>query len=1074
MLSLTPMPDITPPFSSFATEFARLNIRQREAVTHPDGPVLVVAGPGTGKTQLLAARVAWLLLQPDARPQEILCLTYTEAAARNMRERLLRFVGPAAHRVAIHTFHSFGQLIISENADRLGYHELTVASELEVELIFRELIDGLPKGHVLRRDTGSDPYFEIKRLKPLLEAMNREGWSEALLAEKLEEYRLSLPLDDEYIYKVAVKSKGAKAGDINKTKVAIEEQRIELTAAAIQLFEPYRRALLARQRYTYDDMLGWATRLLTDDEGLLQSYQERFQHFLVDEYQDTNGAQSQLLHLLAGYWDNPSVLAVGDDDQSIYRFQGASVANVLEFTRRYPSARIVVLEENYRSSAAVLAAAGALIAHNQERLSRQRQDVTKQLFARHPRFAASPVAAPALRSYDSPLHEAAHVAAEVAALHQAGWPAGGGAVLVHNHDQHDLLARLLTAAGVPYHRSRKVNVLATEPLAASLHRALTYVAAALQPTPEVAEAALFSVLHLDALAVPPVELVRLAAGYRARHGHGHQDKAAVALPWRDWAAQATTDDSLARELGLSGEGRQALRRALLRLDSWVQAAASRPLPALLELMCLETLLPACLLTHPHPAHLLAVANALLQFGRDESRRDANLQPADFLATWNRLAATKEGLPVEQTSGSDAARLQLLTAHAAKGLEFERVWVLGCQQSKWCKAHRNDGYKLPPLLQDAPGEKAAEEESRRLFFVAMTRAQEHLTLSYVRTDDKGKDSSECMFISELRAALGLVETACEVPAAVLEAARLQQLAPPPPPAPLPDPALLDGLLADFALSATTLNAYLRCPIGCYYEQLLRVPGPRGEALHFGTAVHDALEQHFRQAQQNPGQRFGGADALVAAFERRFARARGDMAPAAFERRLHAGQAQLRAYHAQWQASWLPTAVVEHGVRLARTPSGIPLKGKLDRLDPRADGSGHDVLDYKTGNPDKATAKLKAAPYDPAAGLAEWHRDERLRGGDYWRQAVFYHLLLTHDTERRFRPASVSLDYIQPAQEPGKLPRLLRKQVVIGPQDEATVLAQIEAVDSAIRAHRFDQGCGECAWCRLRPAHSPPAT
>ena len=1061
------MLDGTPPLASFTTEFSRLNARQREAVTHPDGPVLVVAGPGTGKTQLLAARVAWLLQQPDARPQEILCLTYTEAAARNMRERLLRFIGPAAHRVAIHTFHSFGQLIIGENADRLGYHELAVASELDIELLFRELLDGLPQGHLLRRDTGSDPYFEIKRLKPLLETMNREGWSEAMLAEKLEEYRLSLPLDDAYIYKKAVPAKGARAGDVNQAKLALEEQKIELTMAAIALFEPYRRALLARQRYTYDDMLGWATKLLTDDEGLLQSYQERFQHFLVDEYQDTNGAQSQLLHLLAGYWDNPSVLAVGDDDQSIYRFQGASVANVLDFTRRYPSARIVVLEENYRSSAAVLAAAGALIAHNQERLTRQLPDLTKQLIARHPRFAASGVAAPVLRSYDSPLHEAAHVAAEIVALHQTGWPAGGVAVLVRNNDQHDLLARLLTAAGVPYYRSRKVNVLTTEPLAASLHRVLTYVAAALLPDPGIAEAALFNVLHLDALTVPPVELVRLAAGYRARHGYARRDETVVVLPWRDWAAQATTDDTLARELGLSAEGRAALRQALARLDSWVQAAASCPLPTLLELICLETLLPAHLVAHPYPAQLLAVANALVQFGRDESQRDTNLQPAEFLTTWNRLATTKEGLPVEQTSGSDAARLQLLTAHVAKGLEFERVWVLGCQQSKWARAHRNDGYRLPPLLQDTPGEKATEEESRRLFFVAMTRAQEHLTLSYARTDAKGKDSSECLFISELREAMGLPESAWEVPVAVLEAARLQQLVLPPPPAPLPDPAVLEGLLASFTLSATVLNAYLKCPIGCYYEQLLKVPRPRGESMLFGSAVHEALEQYFRLSQRQPEQPFGDAEALAAGFAARYARHRHELPAADFDRRQYAGRTLLRAYHARWHATWQNTSVVEHTVNRAVVPGGVALNGKLDRLDPRPDGAGHDVLDYKTGNPDNPSAKANvlAAIHNPTATLADWHQDEKQRGGDYWRQGVFYHLLLTHDTEARFRPASISFCYIKPVEKAGQAPVYVRKRIVITPEAEATVLAQIQAVDAAIRNHEFDHGCGGCSWCLL---------
>ena len=1069
------MPDGTPPLASFDAEFARLNARQREAVTHPDGPVLVVAGPGTGKTQLLAARVAWLLQQPGAHPQEILCLTYTEAAARNMRERLLRFIGPAAHRVAIHTFHSFGQLVISENADRLGYHDLTVASELEIELIFRGLIDGLPEGHVLRRDTGSDPYYEIKRLKPLLETMNKEGWREAMLAEKLEEYRLSLPLDDAYLYKRAVPANGARAGDVNQGKLAQEQQKIALTAAAIQLFEPYRQALLARQRYTYDDMLGWATKLLTEDESLRQSYQKRFQHFLVDEYQDTNGVQSHLLHLLAGNCDNPSVLVVGDDDQSIYRFQGASVANVLDFTTRYPGARTVVLAENYRSSAAVLMAAEALIAHNQERLTRQREDITKQLVARHPRFATSAVAAPVLRSYDSPLHEAAHVAAEIAALHLAGWPAGGGAVLVHNHDQHELLARLLTAAGVPYHRSRKVNLLTTEPLAASLHRALTYVAAALLSDPGLAEAALFSVLHLDALAVPPVELVRLAAGYRARYGYTHRSEttagAAPAAPcWRSWAGQAATDDTLAQELGLSADGRTALQQALARLDSWVQAAASQPLPALLELICLETLLPAHLMVHPHPEHLLAGATALLQFGRDESQRAAHLPVADFLETWNRLATTVEGLPVAQTSGSDAARLQLLTAHGAKGLEFERVWVLGCQQSKWAKAHRNDGYKLPPLLQDVPGEKAAEEESRRLFFVAMTRAQEHLTLSYARTDDKGKDSNECLFISELRAATGLLDTVCTVPVAMLEAARLQQLAPPPPPAPLPDPAVLNDLLARFTLSATVLNAYLACPIGCYYEQLLKVPGPRGEALLFGSAVHGALENHFRQSQRHPAQQFGDADALVTEFAALYARHRHELPAADFERRQYAGQTLLRDYHTRWNATWQSTAVIEHNVSRAVVPGGVALKGKLDRLDPRPDGAGHDVLDYKTGKADSPYAKANIAPasYNPAATLADWHQDEKLRGGNYWRQGIFYYLLLTHDTEARFRPASVSFSYIKPVEKAGQVPVYELRKIVVTPEAEATVLAQIQAVDAAIRNHEFDYGCGECSWCQLRSA------
>ena len=1057
------MLDGTPPLPAFSTEFARLNLRQREAVTYPDGPVLVVAGPGTGKTQLLAARVAWLLQQPDTRPQEVLCLTYTEAAARNMRRRLLRFIGPAAHRVAIHTFHSFGQLIIHENADQLGYHDLTVASDLEMRELLTELIDGLPTGHPLRRDTG-DPYYEIKRLAPLFQDMKREGWREAHLLRELEAYRVGLPEQAAYQYKRANAAKGIKVGDPKQKELAEEEDKIARSVAAVKLFGTYQALLRQRKRYDYDDMLAWATTLLTDHPHLLLGYQERYQHFLVDEYQDTNGAQSQLLHLVAGYWDNPSLLVVGDDDQSIFRFQGASMDNMLAFRRRYPSAKVVVLEENYRSSTAVLSAAEALIDHNQERLSRQMPGISKRLVARHPHFATSAVAAPVLRYYASPQHEAAHVAAELAALHAQGWPQGGGAVLARDHAQLDLVAQLLAAAGVPFYRKRQVNILAEESLATQLHRVLSYLALTLRPQPAAAEPALFVLLHLDYLAIPPTDLVRLAAGYRLRYAR----RPAEALTWRDWAEQAATRDEVAIELGLSAGGQAALHKALTLLDSWVQAAASRPLTAVVELICLDTLLPWQLRQHARPDHLLAVARTLLQFVRAEASRAPGRQVSELLVAWDALAQTPEGLALEHTTGTDTAALQLLTAHGAKGLEFERVWLLGCQQSKWLKTYKSARFRLPPSLGAGLSEEAEQEDARRLFFVALTRAQEHLTISLSRLDEAGKEATECLFVSELRVATGLRGLDYELEASVLAAAQQHWLAPAPAPAPIPSPALLRELLADFTLSATTLNAYLRCPIGCYYEQLLQVPGLRTEPLLFGSAIHEALEQHFRQSQRHPTLNFGSADDLSAAFATRFARHHTELPAAAFGRWLQAGQSQLRAYHQHRQPGWQSGALVEHSIGQAVLPNGIVLKGKIDRLDARPDGLGHDVVDYKTGNPANARPKLRPAAYAPQATLADWHQDEALRGGDYWRQAVFYQLLLSHDTEARFRPASVSFDFVQPVEQTGQEPVFERKYVVITPQDEATVLTQIHAVDTAIRAHQFDHGCGECAWCQLRAA------
>ena len=1083
---------------AFAAELARLNERQRQAVTHPDGPLLVVAGPGTGKTQLLAARVAWLLLQPDARPQEILCLTYTDAAARNMRQRLLRFIGPEAHRVAIHTFHSLGQLIIQENGSALGRHDLEPATALDAEEVLRELLDQLPAGHPLRRDLGA-AYYDLPHLKALFQTMKREGWVPDQLLAALEEYRLGLPFDPTYIYKnppKAERDKGARPGDVIAHKLQAEEHHIERSAAAVALFGGYQAALAARSRFDYDDMLAWAARLLQENEHLLLRYQERFQHFLVDEFQDTNGAQSRLLYLLAGYWDNPSLLVVGDDDQSIFRFQGASVANVLAFHQRFPQAAVVVLTDNYRSSGQVLATAHDLIGRNHERLARQLPGLSKELLARHPRFAAAPEL-PRLRRYASPLHEAADVAEHLTRLHHAGpWPAGGVGIIARNHDQLDRLALLLRAAGVPFLRRRPVDALA-EPLAAALRRVLRYLAAALRPDelPE-ADAALFELLHLPALAVPPADLVRLAVGHqhhrRATHAAGHP-----ALPWRAWAGQAL-DAPLPAGLGfvglesaglgsagpgtgglgvggpmlgglaqpaLSAGGRAALSGALALVDGWVQAATALPLPGLLERVLLETLLPAALPAATQPEHLLAVARTLLAWGRTEARRQLGAGPAELLRTWELVASTREGLPVEQSGGSDEAALELLTAHGAKGLEWEHVWVLGCQQVAWRRKGGDRGFRLPPELAATPGDAADCEEARRLFFVALTRAQHQLTISWASAADDGKDLVPCEFVAELEQD-GLYPEDVVVPAAVLAAARRAELAPPPPPAPVPDAALLDELLADFTLSATSLNAYLACPLACYYEQILRVPVPRREKMLFGTAAHRALEAFFRQAQQPGASGFAAADELAELFRRYFARARFELPAAMYQKLATAGPALLRAWWAQAQPSARPTAVVEYAVQ-ATLPGGTRLAGKLDRLDLHPDGRRADVLDYKTGRYETTRARLVPAP--PAAAeatLPEWLADARLRGGDYWRQGVLYGLLLAHDPDHRYEAVSLRFEFLQPVRQPGQLPRYERYRLVPTLADEATVLAQAAAVDAAIRRHEFGPGCGQCAWCRLQ--------
>src|SRR6201985_2525497 len=194
----------------FQEALDRLNPEQRSAVEKMDGPVLVIAGPGTGKTQILAARIGKILLETDAQPNEILCLTYTDAGAVAMRKRLFEFIGPDAYRVNIYTFHAFCNEIIQENLDYFGKLNLESLSDLESAMFFRELVDELPSDSLIKRFTG-DIYYDAPRLKSLFSDMKRENWSAEVIEKSVDDYLADLPLREAYIYKKANAAKGIKA-----------------------------------------------------------------------------------------------------------------------------------------------------------------------------------------------------------------------------------------------------------------------------------------------------------------------------------------------------------------------------------------------------------------------------------------------------------------------------------------------------------------------------------------------------------------------------------------------------------------------------------------------------------------------------------------------------------------------------------------------------------------------------------------------------------------------------------------------------------------------------------------------
>ncbi|HLP38695.1 UvrD-helicase domain-containing protein, partial [Lacibacter sp.] len=273
----------------FLEEYERLNEKQKLAVDHIEGPVMVIAGPGTGKTQILASRIGKILLETDALPQNILCLTYTDAGVVAMRKRLLKFIGPDAYKVNIYTYHAFCNDVIQENLSQFEKTALDPLSELEKIELFKELIDSFPKNHPLKRYRG-DVYFEITNLDRLFSTMKKEGWTATFIEQKIDEYLTDLPTRDEYVYKR--KYKQFNAGDLKKEKLDEETERMEKLRAAVKEFDRFQQLMRKRNRYDFDDMITWVIKAFEENKNMLANYQEQFQYILVDEFQDSSGTQN--------------------------------------------------------------------------------------------------------------------------------------------------------------------------------------------------------------------------------------------------------------------------------------------------------------------------------------------------------------------------------------------------------------------------------------------------------------------------------------------------------------------------------------------------------------------------------------------------------------------------------------------------------------------------------------------------------------------------------------------------------------------------------------------------------------
>jgi DNA helicase-2/ATP-dependent DNA helicase PcrA len=1034
----------------FKEELAKLNKEQLHAVETTEGPVLVIAGPGTGKTQILAARIANIISMHDNKPEDVLCLTYTDAGAVEMRKRLLQFIGPDAYKVEVQTFHAFCNMVIQDNLDYFGLRGLDAISELEQIQYVHQIIDDFPRHHPLKRYTG-EVYFERPRLLKLYEQMKRENWTAQFIQQQAKLYLEDIKTRDKFIYKKTTKY--GKAGELKQKEYDAEVNKMNQLMAAADTFPLYQEMLKRNKRYDFSDMILWVIDAFKNKPDLLSQYQEKYQYFLVDEYQDTNGAQNETLSLLIQYWDSPNVFCVGDDDQSIYRFQGANVENIMHFKQTYLNQGLtqISLVENYRSTQAILDAAKALISGNKFRINPD-----KTLLAKG-EVNASNHLLPTLTEFYNTYHEAVGITNQIMSLQSQGVMLNEIAVIYRKHAQADDMIKYLQAKGIPVNTKKRVDVL-HEPVIKKIIQILRYVAAEAHKA-NTGEAYIYEMLHFDFFNIPPIEIARISVEVSSKNFNERKTS------WREEiknAIRKKPTDLFTQELK---QGKQ-LAYASKVIEGWIADAVNVTTQQLIEKILNESGLLAQCLTGNDKRWNMQLLHTFFDFVKTECAKKPRLTLKQLVELIDLMLNEKVTLSAQLIAFTENG-VNFLTAHGSKGLEFEYVFMLGCNAKSWESAKNNMDYKLPDTIFTTDKDSLQEDEaaeSRRLFYVGMTRAKKELHISYAKLDNTGKDLEKSRFVAELESNAGITSKAVSLPDDGLVEFTLQVLQPLKvnPVASLFDNEFVDELLQKYSLSVTHLNNYLKCPTAFYFNNLIRVPAPLSSAMTFGSAVHYALEMLFRNMNAHPDKQFAPIENVVSDFKWYMKRNEDSFIESEYKRRVEYGEQIIPEYYLKYIGQWNKITSVERSYRNV-VMEGVPLNGKLDKIE--FDGNNVNVVDYKTGQFERAKSKFSPPNNEKvekakAEGKEPKFEDEF--GGDYWRQAVFYKILMDYDKNTGWQMQSAEFDFVEPDKNTREY---IKQRVYITPEDVAIVKQQITMAYSGIKTKQFNKGCGkeDCMWC-----------
>jgi DNA helicase-2/ATP-dependent DNA helicase PcrA len=906
-----------------------LNLQQKKAVTFGNGPLLIIAGAGTGKTTVLTRRIVWLIEQKLAKPEEILALTFTDKAANEMRDRVDLLMPLGYADIHISTFHSFAQKILLQHALDIGLPgDFQVITPTQAWILVKKHLYDFDLDYY--RPAGNPNKFIHSMLKHF-ERAKREGISPEEYLKFAENQRLN----------------SDRAEKIMNHESGIMNQEISRINELANAYHKYQKLLLDANFLDFSDLITYCLKLFKTRPKILKFYQTQFKFVLVDEFQDTDLAQYELIKLLAKPGDN--ITMVGDDDQSIFKFRGASISNILKFKEDYPKASEITLVENYRSSQNILDLSYEFIQQNNPYRLEAKLKIAKKLRAN----LTTPGTIEVLHTATG--HEEARaVADKIVALNQTdGLSFNEFAILVRANDSAEVFLAELSRRGIPYiyvaskglyRKPIVVELLSYLQILDNFHR----------------NELLFRILTLPKFKIDHQDLILIT--------HLAYKKSSSV-----YEALKNLETSEIRA-DISEESKKQIKVLLEMLDRHARLAKELPVSELFVKIVNDTGLDKKLMEETvENIENRNLVNELYRKAQDFESENTDKELKGFLTELDLEAeAGEEGsLPADLEAGPEAVKV--MTIHSAKGLEFACVFVVNLADQRFPSRDRKEQIPLDDALvkEILPEGDAHLMEERRLFYVSLTRAKKYLYLTwsdYYSGNTKKKPSQF------------LVESGFEKkpektkPTGEVFFRRQQQT--------LPIAKVDYSAFIPETFDFSQISCFKKCPLEYKFRYIYKIPTKGSGAMSFGSTMHNTLKKFMQNVTQlNSGQKvdlFGKVQT-------------GLVIPKKDE--------LLKFYHESWIDDWYDNKNSKEKYRqdglkflgefydsFVKAPKlakyleqsfklklgDYKFKGRIDRADINPEGA-LDIIDYKTG---ELRTKLEQVDKDQLL-IYQWAAQEALK-------------------------------------------------------------------------------------------------